>query len=124
MQAAQAQQQQQQMAQQAAALEMAQKKAETDKAEAEARKAMAEADRAETEAKLLKQKLASSHMNELRDIHRHGFEMERDINDALQGQQHAQDRHEVDMTVQGLTAGQGMQRHAQAMQPQEAETVQ
>jgi hypothetical protein len=122
---AQAQQQQEQIQQQEIALKMSEQKAKTDKAEAEARRANADADRAEAEARLMKATLAQSHMGELRKIETHHHTMARDQVGHDQTTQHAQDRHEVDMTTKGLDAAgrvvgvmQGANNHAQ---PQMAE---
>jgi hypothetical protein len=114
----QAEQQQKQAAEQAQQLQMAELKAKADEAEAKARKAVAEADRAEAEAKLMKQQLAAGHMDELRKIEGHSHTMARDHVAHHQDTAHAQDRHEVDMTRQGLAearatqqADQGAEKH-------------
>jgi pyruvate/2-oxoglutarate dehydrogenase complex dihydrolipoamide acyltransferase (E2) component len=127
----QAEAEQKQIQQQEIALKMAEQKANTDKAEAEARKATAEADRAEAEAALMKQRVAAGHMQELRTIEAHDHTMAREHVAHHQTTAHAQDRHEVDMTQQGLDAAgklanlvQGAQRHQTAMtapEPAEAE---
>jgi hypothetical protein len=116
----QAEQQQKQMQQQEIALKMAEQKANTDKAEAEARKANAEADKMEAEAKLMKQRLASAHMDELRTIEGHDHEMARGHVAHHQDTAHAQDRHEVDMTRQGLGEGRAMLQAAQGADKHEA----
>jgi hypothetical protein len=79
---------------------MAERKARADEMEAKARKANAEADRAEIEAQILKQKLASAHMGELRAIEAHDHQIE----DVVQARQHRQDAHGVDMVTQGINA--------------------
>jgi pyruvate/2-oxoglutarate dehydrogenase complex dihydrolipoamide acyltransferase (E2) component len=112
---------------------MAEQKANTDKAEAEARKASAEADKAEAEAKLMMQRVAAGHMDELRKIEGHSHEMARGHVAHHQNTAHAQDRHEVDMTHQGMDAAgklaglvQGAQSHDAAMNapPETAEAEQ
>jgi len=111
--------QQKQMQQQEIGLKMAEQKANTDKAEAEARRANAEADKMEAEAALMKQKLAASHMEELRTIEGHDHDQARGHVKHGQDTTHAQDRHEVDMTHQGIDAAgklsnllQGGEKHA------------
>jgi hypothetical protein len=99
-QAQQAQQQQQALQQQEIALKMAEQKARTDEMEAKARKANADADLAEAKAAAYKQVAAAGHMDELRKIEAHDHE----ISATVQARHHAQDRHEVDMTHQGLDA--------------------
>ena len=115
----QAEQQQKQQAEQAQQLQMKELSAKADEAEAKARKAIAEADRAEAEAKLMKQQLASGHMDELRKIEAHSHTMARGQVQHAQSTQHAQDKHEVGMTMQGMDAAgklnalvQGGEKHA------------
>lgn len=100
----QAQQQaaQQQAAEQAMAKKMAieEQQAKIDEAKARARKANAEADRAEADAELKKIEVAQAHMDELRTIEAHDHEIE----GAVQDRQHAQDAHEADQVMAGLTA--------------------
>jgi hypothetical protein len=135
----QAQQQAQQEAEMAKQLQLAEAKAKVEEAQARAqeaqanaRKAIADADRAEADAQLTKVKTARSHMDELRTIEAHDHKMARDHVAHHQNTAHAQDRHEVDMTRQGLAearaaqqASQGAERHQATMdsaaQPEMAE---
>lgn len=131
------QQQAAQEAQMAKSLQMAELKAKADEAEARAqeaqanaRKAIADANRAEAEAQFVHVKTARSHMDEIRTIEAHTHDQARGHVQHAQQTQHAQDRHEVDMTRQGLAearasqqATQGAERHQASMtaQPEAAE---
>lgn len=123
---AQAQQQAQQEAQQAKGLQMAELKSKADEAEAKARKALAEADRAETEAKLMRQRLAVGHMQELRTIEAHDHDMARGHVRHAQETTHKQDRHGADMTMMGLEANRAGEQHDARLEQmaQPKETVQ
>lgn len=107
------QQKAQQEAQQAKGLQMAELKAKADEAEAKARKAIAEADRAEAETKLMQATLARSHMDELRAIEAHDHTMARDHVAHHQDTAHAQDQHEIDLTLKGFGERRAQEQHAQ-----------
>jgi hypothetical protein len=134
-QAAQAQQEQQQAAQQAQAVQMAMVQAQLDKANAEAeeakakaRKAVAEAAKAEAEAGFKRAETAGLHMEELRNIERHGVEMDRAEDQHRQDRTHKQDRHEADLVILGLNANRAGEKHDLSMeqmrQPPEPASVQ
>lgn len=114
----QAKAQAQQMEQAAAALKMqelqaqAEKmRAEAEEARAKARKALAEAQKAEAEAELTNVVKAEAHMENLRRIEKHDFEME----DRVQARQHRQDGHEINMTNAGMNAARSAERHGAEM---------
>lgn len=104
-----AQQEQQQKAQVAEKMQFAELQAKTEEAQAKAeiakqnaRKALAEADKAETEAKQAKADLANTHMDHLRTIESHDHEMARGQVAHHQDTTHAQDKHEIDLTLKGF----------------------
>jgi hypothetical protein len=111
------QQQAAQEAQMAKQLQLAEARAKVDEAQARAleaqanaRKAVADADRAEADAQFTKVKTARSHMDELRTIEKHDHDMARGQVTHQQSTQHTQDRHEVDMTRQGLAEAHAAQQ--------------
>jgi hypothetical protein len=114
------QQQAEQEAQQAKALQMAELKAKADEAEAKARKAIADADRAEAEAQFAKVATARSHMDELRTIESHTHDQARSHVIHRQDTAHAQDRHEIDMTRQGLAEARAIQQAQQGAEQHQA----
>jgi hypothetical protein len=119
----QAEQQQQEAQQKAQAAEQMQfaelqakvKEAEAKaaKAEADARKAVADAEKAETEAATAKANWAETHMTNLRRIEQHDHDQARGHVAHAQETQHAQDRHEIDLTVKGFGELRAQQQHEQ-----------
>jgi len=115
---AQAQQEAQQKAQAAEQMQMAEMQAKVmeaeakaQKAKADARKAIADADRAESEAQKAKADLAQTHMDNLRDIEAHDHDMARGHVQHEQNTRHAQDRHEIDLTLRGFGEARAQRQH-------------
>jgi hypothetical protein len=114
------QQAQQQKAQQAEAMQFAELQAKTEKAQADAetakenaRKAKAEADKAESEALTAKADWAATHIGNLRDIETHDNDMARGQVDHAQRTAHAQDGHEIDLTLKGFGEARAREQHEQ-----------
>jgi hypothetical protein len=122
-----AQQQQQQLAQQAQQMQMAEAEAKVKeaqakaaKAEADARKAVADADRAESEARTAKANWANTTMDHLRQIETHDHDMARGHVDHHQRTQHAQDAHEIDLTLKGFGEARAQQQAAHGAEKHQA----
>lgn len=122
-----AQQEQQQKAQAAEQMQMAEIKAKTDEQEAKAqeatakaRKANAEADMVELDVQIKRAALAQSHMDELRKIEGHDHAMARGHVDHHQKTQHAQDTHEIGLTLKGFGEQRAQQQHEQGAEKHKA----
>ncbi|RZN21928.1 portal protein, partial [Bradyrhizobium sp. Leo121] len=117
----------QQLAQQAQALQMAEAQAKVReaearavKAEADAKKAMADAARSEIEAEKAKVGLAQTHMDNLRDVERHGAEMARDAQEHAQDTAHKQDKHEAELVILGVNTQRAGEKHDETMKQMRA----
>jgi hypothetical protein len=117
---AQAQQAAQQEAQQAKQMQIAQMQATVEEATAKAetakqnaRKAKADADKAESDAQTAKANFANSTMDHLRTIESHDHEMARGQIGHAQSTQHAQDKHEIDLTLKGFGEARAAEQHEQ-----------
>jgi uncharacterized membrane protein YqiK len=85
--------------------------AEAKEAEAKARKAEAEAQKAIAEAEQIRVDTAGTHMQNLRDIRDSDAEFDREDQSHRQGMRHAQDHHEIDITLKGFGERRAQEQH-------------